>query len=109
MLQQHSQAAHAQRFSKKVDQNFCADFSGGGFQPPKPPLATGLAWVVTIVPVKLRGCRRRRIRVRRRNGERPDGGAQTAAPKCPAPYTIGESNDSLLFQSLYIDPSVEKV
>ena len=34
------------------------------------------AWVVTIVPVKQRGCRRRRIRVRRRNG-----GAETVAPK----------------------------
>ena len=42
MLQQHSQAAHAQHFSKKVDPKIvCADFSGGGggvggggFQPP---------------------------------------------------------------------------
>ena len=35
VLQQHSQAAHAQHFSKKVDPNFCADFSGGGgFNPP---------------------------------------------------------------------------
>jgi len=46
-----------------------------------PPSLCYAAWVVTIVPVKLRGCRRRRIRVRRRNGPRRDGGAETAAPK----------------------------
>jgi len=68
-----------------------------------PPSLCYAAWVVTIVPMKLRGCRRRRIRVRRRNGAetagaemcqrrevpapkrwRRDGGAETAAPKCPA-------------------------
>ena len=43
MLQQHSRAAHDQHFSKKVDPDFCADFSGGGgFNPQNPPLATGL-------------------------------------------------------------------
>jgi len=53
------------------------------------------AWLVTIVPVKLRGCRRRRIRVRRRNGRcrdvptpkrwHPNGGAEMSC----SDYTVG--------------------
>jgi len=44
VLQQHSQAAHAQHFSKKVDPKFFVQtFLGGGVSTPQnPPLTTGL-------------------------------------------------------------------
>jgi len=42
VLQQHSQAAHAQPFSKKVDPKiFVQTFLGGGFNPQNPPSGYG--------------------------------------------------------------------
>ena len=45
MLQQHSQAAHAQPFSKKVDPKFFVQtfLGGGGFNPQNPPSDYGPA------------------------------------------------------------------
>ena len=54
MLQQHSQAAHAQPFSKNVDPKFFVHtFLGGGFQPPKPPSDYGPAYWEGAQPLPL--------------------------------------------------------
>jgi len=54
-----------------------------------PPLLFYAAWVVTVVPVKLRGCRRHRVRVRRRNDRRRNGRCRDVpAPRSPSAETV---------------------
>ena len=54
-----------------------------------PPSLGYAAWVVTIVPVKLHGCRCRRIRVQRRNGRRRNGRCRDVpVPRSPSAETV---------------------